>query len=316
MSRRFVAGQKAKSLPGESLNRAMDLADRWRELGPPPGPGDAPPTADTPVLVVPIKNPTETAFVERGIFGIDQSAYTPPEIVEGETPSEDENEADASILGAGAALEIATPDVEEHSGKWGVTLGPVGPGRSGYGVVSGVVWVRVDVTDAGHGFATLADGDRVYLESSTSGMPILFAAKQDVEEDPGADPPTTPTGKQWCLVHLGGGGAAAPAGGSLIALTLLEIAPATEVLDTEDGIEVTPSNVPDGGILMPVVSSEGSEWTVRESGDPIRLLNYSQSAAFEALTYVEVVPMTGAEGGSAYRIVAGDCVPYDAEEEE
>lgn len=189
---RFIPGQKLRRLPGGSLNRALDLVEKQGQFGPPPGPGDRPPTFDTPVLIVPCKNTSGVALPERAIVGVDVSAFTAPDITPG---SPDANDADAAIL-RGVPVEIKKPDATTHASKWGVTLGPLGttaPHNVGHMVIAGLVWARVNVTDAAHQCVTIETDDYTYLKSAASGMAIW-------------DRKLAGTGKQWALVLLGGGG--------------------------------------------------------------------------------------------------------------
>lgn len=190
MTFRFTPGQKIRSLPGESLNRLFDFIDARGSLGPPPGPGDRIRPADTPILVVPVKNMTGAALVERAIVGIDQSAFTPPDIVG------DEDEANVAVL-SGVPVEAVEPDGTSHRNRWAVVLAPIAADAAGFAVISGVVWARVDVTEESHAFAVPATGDTKYLASASGGAPIWYRKKQDE---------TPSTGKQWALVLLGGGG--------------------------------------------------------------------------------------------------------------
>lgn len=190
--KRFVPGQKIRRLPGGSLNMALDLVGKQGRFGPPPGPGDRPPTFDTPVLVVPCKNMSGVALPERAIVGVDVSAFTPPDITPGTPDSNDANEA---IL-RGVPVEIVKPNATTHASKWGVTLGPMGttaPHNVGHLVITGLVWARVNVTDAAHKCVTLTTDDTTYLASAASGTAIW-------------DRKLAGTGKQWALILLGGGG--------------------------------------------------------------------------------------------------------------
>lgn len=250
MTKRLTPGQSIHPFPCGSFNQAMNLVDRQAELSAPPGPGDSPPSADTPILIATVKNTTATPFVERGIFGIAASAFTPPDITAGMTPEDDENEADAAILSAGVPLEIVTPDEEDHEGRWGVTIGPIGPADendAGSGVVTGVVWARVDVTDATHKFANIQTGDRVYLKSATSGARMLYRSLQDEDGE-------ATLGKQWAIVLLGGGGGSGGGGGDVLLVCINEdITGVTQIADrllTADDIELTPEEEGDGYVVV------------------------------------------------------------------
>ncbi len=83
-----------------------------------------------------------------------------------------------------------------HHAILGAALTSVEDQQPGSFIVSGVAWIRCNVTDNAHYFAELQQNQTPCTElakSSTSGYPIL-------------DRESTDTGEQWALVLLGGGG--------------------------------------------------------------------------------------------------------------
>ena len=186
--KRLFIGQRFRGIPVETINSlAADLDRLEQGVGQPLGGNDG--NAAYSFLPTLIKNNTGQALIERSIVGIDTSAFTPPEIVTG---SPDQNEADEAILGD-LPVEVVAPDATTHANKWAVTLGPIEAGGTGWAVVTGLVWLRVNLTNAAHKFVKPATGDTVYAASAASGAPIWALATGEVE-------------KQWALVLLGGGG--------------------------------------------------------------------------------------------------------------
>lgn len=278
---RFIPGQKLRRLPGGSLNRALDLVEKQGQFGPPPGPGDRPPTFDTPVLIVPCKNTSGVALPERAIVGVDVSAFTAPDITPG---SPDANDADAAIL-RGVPVEIKKPNATTHASKWGVTLGPIGttaPHNVGHLVISGLVWARVNVTDAAHQCVTIETDDYTYLKSAASGMAIW-------------DRKLAGTGKQWALVLLGGGG-----GGGAMSVTFgvvtTEVGPATGTID-----EITPG---EGEVQLYATDGAGVRTPV---GSPIAALNYDPGETYLVRTGVYL----GSVAGGPAEVISAFCALFD-----
>lgn len=288
--KRFVPGQKIRRLPGGSLNMALDLVGKQGRFGPPPGPGDRPPTFDTPVLVVPCKNMSGVALPERAIVGVDVSAFTPPDITPGTPDSNDANEA---IL-RGVPVEIVKPNATTHASKWGVTLGPMGtaaPDNVGHLVITGLVWARVNVTDAAHKCVALTTDDYTYLASAASGTAIW-------------DRKLAGTGKQWALILLGGGGGGsekhrlirgqsygAQSGATILLDNVVALAGGVDPSAGNPATLVTVYNLPGG--------SYADNEIVEAAYNPG--VSVSPPADWEALK-------TGTGGTEKYRLIRGQCV--------
>jgi len=88
------------------------------------------------------------------------------------------------------ALSGVTPTAANHWGKFGVLAEPIRNGALGEAWVSGVCPVKIDIANANHWHADIADGSAAYLKSSGGG------AAQILWKDSG-------TGVRWAVVRLG-----------------------------------------------------------------------------------------------------------------
>jgi hypothetical protein len=264
--KRLTIGQEYRHLPAGTINYALDELDRLERLiGHAPGCPQALTSAESCSLVGMAKNTSSEAFWERGIAGITRGGLALPVIDEGATGG---TFAKGNVA-AMPTFEIDTPDATLHASKWCVPLAPIGPGRTGLVAVMGLICLRVNITDETHKFAALNDGDRQYLKSATSGFPIWGSA---LERE------TTKTGKQWCLVLVGGGGASGSSSGRRGARVITAISAATDnlsanwgsggvhMLDPNTGEEIVPD--PDPLVLVnPLQMSFGVDyWVAVEDG--------------------------------------------------
>ncbi|HMP07418.1 MAG TPA: hypothetical protein PJ982_13790, partial [Lacipirellulaceae bacterium] len=172
------------------MNEAIDAAMRLPQTLPPGGPQQRQRGADAPRLVTLVKNATGGDLRERAVVGLGATVLELPELSD---PSE---AATAAVL-VGEAVEAVLPDPEVHTaGRWGVTLAPIAAGQTGFVAVTGLIKIRVDVSDAGQrAVAPIADVT-THAAGAADGAPIVWRALQ--AEDPG-------TGLQWALVNLGAG---------------------------------------------------------------------------------------------------------------
>lgn len=88
------------------------------------------------------------------------------------------------------------PVLATHQGKFVVLLEPLGDGKIGKGVVSGVVQVKIDIHDTGHMFADIQDDTTANLESRAVGSARILYIEPPVGTLPA-------TGVHWCVVDLG-----------------------------------------------------------------------------------------------------------------
>lgn len=202
MSRkRLIVGQRSPHIPAGTINGMMDDVDRLAaQVGLPPGVAQFASVDGSTALVCLAKNTSGATLVERAPAGVKRSAFELPDL----DPEAVGGDVATQVILNAPAIELEAPTAETKN--WVITLGPIKNNETGLVVILGLVAVRVDVTDATHKFATVQTGDTKYLKSDASGAAIWDRKKLDVAEAPGAIPPTTPKGKQWALVLIGGGG--------------------------------------------------------------------------------------------------------------
>lgn len=243
MTKRFVPGQRVKSLPGETLNRAIDAAERIQELLPPGGPEPRPRPTDAPRLVVLVRNQTGVNLKERSIVGIKSTTLTLPEITSGAAG----DRANAAVL-MGEAVDVELPDADKHTaGRWGVTLAPLKSGAVGYMAVAGLVKVRIDQLDEAHKFVAVKTNESDYVVSADSGTPITW---RKLADETGEDA----EGMQWGQVNLGAGAASG---------STLRYAEVT--------VEISAAGVTVGsGEVQPKKNDGGS---LVNDGDPVAVVN-------------------------------------------
>jgi hypothetical protein len=264
MAKKFVPGQRLKRLPGESLNRAIEAAERVPVLEPLSGPDNKPAGADVPRCVVLVKNVTGATLLERDVVGIKRTALAMPAIGAGV--------ATIGVL-MGEAVEVEVPDAAKHTaGRWGVMLGPVAADGHGYMAIAGLVKVRIDQLDASHEFVTVKTGEKGYVESAPSGTPVT---DRFLIDETGEDA----EGMQWGQINLGAGGMGdsirwGEATTAITARALDWSAPGTGTVQpkkksggamVDDGATITVTNwLPIAAEAGATVEYEGSSLEVRE----------------------------------------------------
>lgn len=129
--------------------------------------------------IVPVKNASDANLGRFAVLGIDGPLFTP-----------DEN---SDFFQRAAALRGIKPTQALHAGKFFVLAEPIAAGGVGRAYVAGVFPALVNVTDAGHGFADVADNSSDYLASASAG------AAQVLWKESG-------TGVKLALVRIGGAG--------------------------------------------------------------------------------------------------------------
>jgi len=87
-------------------------------------------------------------------------------------------------------LTGVTPATGSHEGKFAVLAEPIGDGDIGPAVVDGTTICQINITDASHEYADIADGDVAQLASAKSGpVQVLW-----IESG---------TGTKWAVVRIG-----------------------------------------------------------------------------------------------------------------
>lgn len=178
MNGRVTPGPIKGQLSAAALNRAQDAADivlGQRGNGTAAGPSAGPP-AYTGILA---KNSTTGVVNRWGVLSVAGVVFTPS----GATGNATQQFQDQPVLSGG---------LPTGGSAFVVAVEPIGAGKIGRVAVAGVVQAKINVTDAGHGFATAKDGDLTQLTSAASGdAQILWK-----ESGTGAS--------KWAIVRFGG----------------------------------------------------------------------------------------------------------------
>jgi hypothetical protein len=145
-------------------------------------PSACPAVPGRPAGVVLVKN---TTGADRGLFeivGLTTPLYD---------PADNLDEFRFRFAFTGYAPDADYPDI------FAILQEPVKDAEIGRALVLGVTPVKVDLSDAGHGYAKIEDGTYAHLVSATSG-PAQILWKE------------AGTGEKWALVRLPAGGALPP----------------------------------------------------------------------------------------------------------
>lgn len=174
---RIEPGPLRGQISARAWNRAQDAADlvlgeRWTQVG--DGPQGS--STYTPILV---KNATTGPVSRWGVLSVAGVVFAPS----GTTGTATQQFQDQPVLSGG---------LPTGGSAFVVAVEPIAAGNVGRCAVAGVVQAKVNVTDAGHGFATAKDGDLTQLSSAASGeAQILWK-----ESGTGAS--------KWAIVRFGG----------------------------------------------------------------------------------------------------------------
>lgn len=175
---RIEPGPLRGQISARAWNRAQDAADivlGQSANGAAEGPSAGPP-AYTGILA---QNSTTGTVNRWGVLSVAGVVFTPS----GATGNATQQFQDQPVLSGG---------LPTGGSAFVVAVEPIGAGKIGRVAVAGVVQAKVNVTDAGHGFATAKDGDLTQLSSAASGeAQILWK-----ESGTGAS--------KWAIVRFGG----------------------------------------------------------------------------------------------------------------
>ena len=152
---RVTPGPIKGQLSARALNRAQDAADivlGQRGNGLADGPSAGPP-AYTGILA---KNTTTGTVNRWGVLSVAGVVFTPS----GTTGNATQQFQDQPVLSGG---------LPTGGSAFVVAVEPIVAGSIGRVAVAGVVQAKINVSDAGHGFATAKDGDLTQLSSAASG---------------------------------------------------------------------------------------------------------------------------------------------------
>lgn len=163
--------------PAEAWNAFADAAvahrSRAHDLG-----QDATPSAARASIIL-VKNDSGGDVDRWGILGVESVLITP-------TESELGFQNDLALVGD-------TPTTADHTGKFVILAEPIPDGKIGRAFAAGVCPVVIGVTDEGHEYAEVANGQSAYLASGGSGVAQILWKQSG-------------TGFKWAVVRLGAGG--------------------------------------------------------------------------------------------------------------
>lgn len=181
-------------IPARAYNAFIDAAQAHRAgsssfLSRPPH-GRASRVDHTATILV--RNDSGSDIPRFGVLGLDSPIIEP-----------DDNLASFQNQ---PAFSGSNPAAGTHEGRFAVVQQPLASGAIGTAIVDGLSVARVNVADASHAYADIADGDASQLLSSAAGSArILWPA------------PASGPGTQWALVSLGHtAGAAGGAGAGVV----------------------------------------------------------------------------------------------------
>jgi hypothetical protein len=175
-------------------------------------------SAGDDLSVILVKNTSGGALPRYAVVGLDEPIIDPA----------GGDEALATFQGH-PGLCVVVPVDPDHVGRFAVLLEPVGDRGLGTAAVAGVVPVRLDVQDAGDGWAEVADGIIASLKTGPAGSAQILWKQAG-------------TGPLWGMVRLGANGGRQA--GALFPVDLAQVggadgsdtAPATWTYDVADSI--------------------------------------------------------------------------------
>ena len=173
--KKVSSGEKLK-IPASTYNVFIDTAQDYlkrqnRQTG-----GDSGAALQTKFVLV--KNTTASAVNRFGVLGISNSEL-----------SVSENYFKQNIILTGVA-----PSATNHSsGRFVILHEPIAANGVGKAYINGHCQVQINVTDAGHTFCDVKDGDSAMLQSANSGPAVIIWKESG-------------TGTKWAIIRFGGSG--------------------------------------------------------------------------------------------------------------
>ena len=169
--RKVISGEPLR-IPAPTYNTFIDaandfLARRHNIAVPRPAENDS--------ELVLVQNASGSDVDRFGVLGISDIVISPTDNPTG--------------FGNQVALVGVTPDADDHEGRFVIVAAPIADGRIGLARVHGVSWVQVDVTDAGHQYAEVKDGDATMLASGETGSAQILWKESG-------------TGTKWAVVRF------------------------------------------------------------------------------------------------------------------
>lgn len=193
---RLTIGEKINPFPAGSFNRIVDLLpvlERLADSGVLDGADAALQGALDPVgAAVLVVNKTGADLVEFAPVGLDKPAV---DLLDANGTDISGIAADIAPLGVlnGPQFEVVTPDEDDHSSKFALTLEPIASNHTGRALIPGATWARVDIKDDADESCGIETDNVTEFTTAKSGTLIIWK-------------PANQTGVRWCIVQLGGGG--------------------------------------------------------------------------------------------------------------
>ncbi len=186
MSKRVKRGDPLV-IAADDWNAMLDAVDAVKRMAR-PRPVRGASATDRDIVVV--ANASGSTVARGEVLGLDDVLVTPA--------------ADEDGFVRNPMFSGVTPAAGAHEGRFAVMVGPAGDGLLGRGVVAGTVVAKVNVSNANHALAEIANGSTVLASAEHGSARILWKPSG--------------TGEKWAVVRLGdvhganGGGTAVVTG--------------------------------------------------------------------------------------------------------
>jgi hypothetical protein len=170
------AGVRLKgAVSATAWNTFLDLARRGKMEAHGQGRTAKPPILSPQKGVVLVENQSGADQARFAVLGIDAPVFTPSDSLD--------------AFQNQVALKGVVPDADDHTGRFAILLEPAATYAIVPALVVGLAPVRVDVLNAAHRFADVADGVTANLKSAPSGAAEILWKE-------------TGTGLKWALVRV------------------------------------------------------------------------------------------------------------------
>ena len=170
---RKVRTGEALAIPANAYNAFIDAALDCRQRQTIGG-GRQPSYRQASIVLV--RNDSEADVGQFGVLGISGVVFDPATALEG--------------FQGRVALTGVTPFAGTHEGRFVIAAEPIRSGEIGSAYADGVCQVQVNVTDASHDYAEIANGDSAKLSSAASGSTYIIWKEAGI-------------GVKWAVVRFG-----------------------------------------------------------------------------------------------------------------
>ncbi len=171
--RKINKGTRLSGIPADSWNGFVDTHRIVSQMRPPTN-GAAQIAADDRAIVVTLQNDSEGDVPRGGVLKLGAP------IVEPSTR--------AAVVLEGILFGGDTPEADNNEQQIGIALAPVADGEVGPFAVVGVVWAKLNITDAAHAFAKPKASTAELESDASTGFPVIWKESG--------------TGSKWAVVSL------------------------------------------------------------------------------------------------------------------